>query len=55
MANTSHPNSFKAAATLTSGSQTVNYFSLKALEGEGVKLSRLPFSLRILLENLLRW
>jgi len=54
MANTSHPNSFKAAATLTSGSQTVNYFSLKALEGEGVKLSRLPFSLRILLENLLR-
>ncbi len=54
MANTSHPNSFKAAATLTSGSQTVNYFSLKALEGEGIKLSRLPFSLRILLENLLR-
>jgi aconitate hydratase len=54
MANTSHPNSFKAAATLTSGSQTVNYFSLKALESEGVKLSRLPFSLRILLENLLR-
>jgi aconitate hydratase len=54
MANTSHPDSFKSAATLTSGSQTVNYFSLKALEGEGVKLSRLPFSLRILLENLLR-
>ena len=45
-----HPNSFGAAATLTSGAQTVNYFRLGAL-GD---LSRLPFSLRILLENLLR-
>ena len=52
MSNASHPNSFKAAATLTSGNQTVNYFNLNALEG--VKLSRLPYSLRILLENLLR-
>ena len=52
MSNTSHPNSFKAKATLTSGSQTVNYFRLNALEG--VNLTRLPFSLRILLENLLR-
>jgi aconitate hydratase len=52
MSNTSHPNSFKAKATLTSGSQTVNYFRLNALEG--VNLARLPFSLRILLENLLR-
>ena len=32
----------------------VHYFSLKALAGEGVDLARLPFSLKILLENLLR-
>jgi aconitate hydratase len=52
MSNTAHPNSFNAAATLTSGVQTVNYYNLNALEG--VELSRLPYSLRILLENLLR-
>jgi aconitate hydratase len=56
MPNTNHPNTFNAAATLTSGAQTVNYYKLSALEsnGSGVTLSRLPFSLRILLENLLR-
>ncbi len=48
----SHPNSFNAAATLSAGDQTVEYFKLSALEG--VDLTRLPFSLRILLENLLR-
>jgi aconitate hydratase len=48
---TPHPDSFHSAATLTSGSITVSYFRLKAL-GEG--LTRLPYSLRILLENLLR-
>jgi len=47
-----HPNSFAAAATLESGAQKVNYFKLSALEG--VNLARLPYSLRILLENLLR-
>jgi aconitate hydratase len=47
-----HPNSFNAAATLKSGSQTVNYYSLAALKD--TKLAKLPFSLRILLENLLR-
>src|SRR5580698_5953500 len=52
MSNTQHPNSFNAAATLESGAQTVSYFRLDALEG--VNLTRLPFSLRILLENLLR-
>ena len=52
MPNTTHPNSFNAAATLTSGSQKVNYFRLKALAD--TNLARLPFSLRILLENLLR-
>jgi aconitate hydratase len=54
MATQSHPDSFKSQATLTSGSKTYNFFRLKALEGSGVDLTRLPFSLRILLENLLR-
>src|SRR5882757_4115718 len=52
--STSHPDSFRSASTLTSGKTTVNYFRLKALESTGVNLTRLPFSLRILLENLLR-
>jgi aconitate hydratase len=52
MSHTTHPNSFNAAATLESGSQKVNYFKLSALQG--VNLARLPYSLRILLENLLR-
>jgi aconitate hydratase len=50
-----HPDSFHSAATLTSGSTTVNIFRLNALaESSGTNLTRLPFSLRILLENLLR-
>ena len=52
MSNTTHPNSFHAAATLKSGAQTVNYYNLQALAG--TKLAQLPYSLRILLENLLR-
>jgi aconitate hydratase len=47
-----HPDSFNAKATLTAGNQTVTYFSLPALKE--YDLSKLPFSLRILLENLLR-
>jgi aconitate hydratase len=56
MPNTKHPDSFHAAATLESGAQKVNYFKLSALQkgGSGVDLARLPYSLRILLENLLR-
>jgi aconitate hydratase len=49
-----HPDSFHSASTLTSGSTTVHLFRLKSLEAAGIKLTRLPFSLRILLENLLR-
>jgi len=50
-----HPDSFRSAGTLTNGSQTVNIFRLSALSKEaGVNLGRLPYSLRILLENLLR-
>jgi aconitate hydratase len=51
-----HPDSFSAAATLTSGTRQVNFYKLSALEqgDSGVKLARLPYSLKILLENLLR-
>ena len=47
-----HPDSFGAKATLTSGTTTATYFSLPALKE--YDLTKLPFSLRILLENLLR-
>jgi aconitate hydratase len=46
-----HPNSFNAAATLTAGGQTVHYFNLNAVGN----VAKLPFSLRVLLENLLRF
>src|SRR5580658_4899858 len=49
-----HPNSFNASTGLKSGDKTVRYFRLSALESTGAKLQRLPYSLRILLENLLR-
>jgi len=46
---------FKTRRTLTVGGDTVAYFSLAALEQAGFAgVSRLPFSLKILLENLLR-
>jgi aconitate hydratase len=46
--------SFRTKTSLTSGSQTLSYYSLRALESEFPTVSRLPFSLKILLENLLR-
>jgi aconitate hydratase len=47
--------SFKSRRKLTVGKKTYHYFSLKAAEKNGLKgASRLPFSLRVLLENLLR-
>ncbi len=50
-----HPNSFSALDSLRAGDRAYGYFRLDALERRGVgKLSRLPFSLKILLENLLR-
>src|SRR5579864_2469636 len=49
-----HPDSFHAAGELKSGNKTVRYFRLNALESSGAKLEKLPYSLRILLENLLR-
>ena len=48
-------NSFNTRDRLTSGSTTVDYFSLPALERAGFAgVARLPYSLKILLENLLR-
>ncbi|MBS1721286.1 MAG: aconitate hydratase AcnA [Armatimonadetes bacterium] len=47
-------NSFNAKSTLTVGSQTYTYFSLPALKSAGLNPNRLPFSLRVLLENLVR-
>ena len=49
------PNSFKALATLQAGGQTVQYYRLDALRDQGLDVSRLPFSLKVLLENLLRY
>jgi aconitate hydratase len=47
--------SFKTRRALTVGADTLEYFSLKALEESGFpSVARLPFSLKILLENLLR-
>ena len=47
-------NSFDSKATLTSGNRSYAIYRLPALEARGFNLSRLPFSLKILLENLLR-
>ena len=47
-------NSFSSRAVLKSGSRQFTIYRLPALESRGFNLSRLPFSLRILLENLLR-
>jgi aconitate hydratase len=47
-------NSFGAAGALTVGSRTFEIFKLEALERRGLTVSRLPYSLRVLLENLLR-
>ncbi|MGD0628680.1 MAG: aconitate hydratase [Terracidiphilus sp.] len=47
-------NSFASRATLTSGNHSYTIFRLPALSAKGFDLSRLPFSLKILLENLLR-
>jgi aconitate hydratase len=48
--------SFKCRATLDVGSKTYTYFSLPEAEKNGLAgISRLPFSLKVLLENLLRF
>ncbi len=47
-------NSFGSRDTLTVGGRKYEIFRLRALESAGLPVSRLPYSLRILLENLLR-
>ena len=47
-------NSFASRTPLTSGSSSYTIYRLPALTARGFNLSRLPFSLKILLENLLR-
>src|SRR5271156_350002 len=47
-------NSFGSQSQLKSGDRAYEIFRLDALTTRGVKLGRLPYSLRILLENLLR-
>ena len=48
--------SFKCRKKLTVGSKTYDYFSLKTAEKHGLPgVSELPFSMKILLENLLRF
>jgi aconitate hydratase len=52
MAN--HPDSFDARATLEAGGERYEIFRLDALQSK-YDVARLPYSLKILLENLLRF
>ncbi len=48
--------SFKCRTTLTAGGKTYEYFSLPLAEKNGLAgLSKLPYSLKVLIENLLRF
>ncbi|MER0239801.1 aconitate hydratase AcnA [Fulvimarina sp. MAC8] len=50
-----HPDSFKCRKTLDVGGKPYAYFDLKEAEKNGLDgISRLPFSMKVLLENLLR-
>ena len=51
---TPHADSCKTRSTFTHSGTTVEFFRLPALADRGVNLERLPFCIRILLENLLR-
>ncbi len=48
-------NTFGSQSELRVGGKSYEIFRLSALEKRGIQLARLPFSLRILLENLLRY
>ena len=47
-------NTFGSRSTLRVGSRQYDFFRISSLDQHGFKTARLPFSLRILLENLLR-
>ncbi len=46
--------SFEAKSTLDVGEKSYDYYRLDAVSGEGLDVASLPFSLKVLLENLLR-
>ena len=48
-------NSFAAASELRTGARAYKIFRLAALEKSGFNLARIPYSIKILLENLLRF
>ncbi|HUY28513.1 MAG TPA: aconitate hydratase AcnA, partial [Candidatus Binataceae bacterium] len=47
-------NSFGARASLKSGAKSWTIFKLEALERRGFSLAKIPFSIRVMLENVLR-
>ena len=47
-------NSFGSRSLLRVGNREFEIYRLDSLEKQGLKMARLPYSLRILLENLLR-
>ncbi|MBV9688616.1 MAG: aconitate hydratase AcnA [Ktedonobacteraceae bacterium] len=51
---TTYKDAFGARATLESALGMVTYYRLESLAQQGVQLERLPFTIRILLENVLR-
>lgn len=54
MASHPHPNSFDAKQSLAVGDHSVEYYSLAASGLNATAVAKLPFSIKILLENLLR-
>ena len=50
-----NPDSFSSIDTLTVGARTYAYARSGALEAAGFDLRRMPYSMKILLENLLRY
>ena len=46
--------SFQSKDSLKVGDSSYDYYRLEAVTGEGLDVSTLPFSLKVLLENLLR-
>src|SRR5262249_61753685 len=54
--SSNRPDPFSVRSTIQLGSDRATVFNLPALERQGVgKLDRLPFSIRVLLENALRF
>src|SRR5713101_7582283 len=47
-------NSFGARATLSVDGKSYTFFELEALEKRGFSLTRTPYSIKVMIENLLR-